>query len=289
MSSRTGKTMSHDISHLLSRLINGPIPLRQINFADAGTPAPAQATQVDFPRLEIVLEGMLLDSCIVGNAALMAQHDMLYVPAGGWTMPQWQTPVTTLSVLFGKQQLVFSVTHWDGVTLQNTARQHVTRRGPRIGSFLLQALHEMQMQPQQQQTARMVATALLSYCADLLGSQIQIASRSQALFAAIRSYIDENYVLPLSRESVAQVFIISPTYLSHLFQKTGTVGFTEYLNHTRLEHAKYLLKSNDLKVKEIAHACGFVDSNYFCRLFRKTTGLSPSEYRQRYHSELIGK
>ncbi|MGP3591306.1 helix-turn-helix transcriptional regulator [Vagococcus sp. WN89Y] len=277
--------MSHDISHLISRLINGPIPLRQVNFADASTPAPAQATQVDFPRLEIVLEGMLVDSCIVGDAALMAQHDVLYVPPGGWTLPQWQSPVTTLSVLFGKQQLGFSVSLWNGVTLQTLARQHVARRGPRVGSFLLQALHEMQMQPQQQQTARLIATGLLSHCADLLGNQTQTASRSQALFDAVRDYIDVNYALPLTRESVALVFLISPNYLSHLFQKTAAVGFSEYLNRTRLEHAKYLLKCYDLKVKEVAHACGFVDSNYFCRLFRKNSALSPSEYRRQYRTD----
>ena len=45
----------------------------------------------------------------------------------------------------------------------------------------------------------------------------------------------------------------------------------------------------DLKVKEIAHNCGFVDSNYFCRLFRKNTERSPSEYRRQYHSQLTEK
>ena len=96
------------------------------------------------------------------------------------------------------------------------------------------------------------------------------------MFEAIRVYIDEHYATPLTRESVAQAFYISPNYLSHLFQKTGAVGFNEYLTHTRLEHARQLLKGYDLKVKEVAHACGFVDSNYFCRLFRKT----PSVRRQ---------
>lgn len=76
----------------------------------------------------------------------------------------------------------------------------------------------------------------------------------------------------MTRESVAQAFYISPNYLSHLFQKNGAIGFNEYLNHTRLEHAKTLLKGYDLKVKEVAHRCGFVDSNYFCRLFRKKYG-----------------
>ncbi|MDF7729042.1 hypothetical protein PUR50_29460, partial [Enterobacter hormaechei subsp. steigerwaltii] len=85
---------------------------------------------------------------------------------------------------------------------QNLAKQHVARRGPRIGSFLLQTLNEMQMQPQEQQTARLIVASLLSHCRDLLGSQIQTASRSQALFEAIRDYIDERYASALTRESV---------------------------------------------------------------------------------------
>ncbi len=89
------------------------------------------------------------------------------------------------------------------------------------------------------------------------------------MIQAIRDYIDERYASALTRESVAQAFYISPT-ISHPFQKTGAIGFNEYLNHTRLEHAKTLLKGYDLKVKEVAHACGFVDSNYFCRLFRES-------------------
>ena len=209
--------MNYDVSHLLTRLISGQIPLRHICFATATGPAPASALQVDFPRLEIVLEGTLTDMGINGETSLMSEQDVLYIPAGGWNAPQWQKPVTMLSVLFGKQQLGFSVTHWDGAELHNLAKQHVARRGPRIGSFLLQTLHEMQMQPKEQQTARLIVASLLSHCADLLGSQIQTASRSQALFEAIRDYIDENYAMSLTRESVAQAFYISPNYLSHLW------------------------------------------------------------------------
>lgn len=277
--------MQYDITHILTDLIGGTTPLRQVHFANPALCAPELALQVDFPRLEIVLEGSVKDPA----ACVLQQGDVLYVPAGGWNDPQWHMPATTLSILFGKQQLGFSLLHWDGVDVCNLAKQHVARRGPRIGSFLLQTLHEMQMQPHEQQTARLVVASLLSHCVDLLGSQIQTASRSQALFEAIRVYIDEHYATPLTRESVAQAFYISPNYLSHLFQKTGAVGFNEYLTHTRLEHARQLLKGYDLKVKEVAHACGFVDSNYFCRLFRKNTERSPSEYRRQYHSQLTGK
>ncbi|WP_163504523.1 helix-turn-helix transcriptional regulator, partial [Escherichia coli] len=102
-------------------------------------------------------------------------------------------------------------------------------------------------------------------------------------------YIDLHFAEPLSRESVAQSFYLSPNYLSHLFQKCGPMGFNEYLNHIRLEQARMLLKGHDMKVKDVAHACGFADSNYFCRLFRKNTERSPSEYRRQYHSQLTEK
>ena len=278
--------MFYDINPLLSQIASGITPLQKIHFAVNHTPLPEMAFKVDFPRLEILLEGQLADAGLGDDAPCMNALEALYVPAGGWNFPQWQSPATTLSILFGKQQLGFSVQQWDGMRLQNLAKQHVARRGPRIGSFLLQTMSEIQMQPQEQQTARLIATSLVSHCADLLSSQIQTASRSQALFDAIREYIDTHFAEPLTRESVAQAFYISPNYLSHLFQKSGIMGFNEYLNHTRLEHARRLLKGYDLKVKEIAHACGFIDSNYFCRLFRKNTARSPSEYRRQYHSQL---
>lgn len=278
--------MYQDLSHLLSRLADGARPLGQILFASGRGAPPKLSWQVDFPRLEIVLEGECADAA---TDATLGENDVLYVPAGSWNLPQQRAPVTTLSILFGKQQLGFSVVRWSGETPQNLARQHVARRGPRIGSFLLQTLNEMQMQPGEQQTARLIVASLLSHCRDLLGSQIQTASRSQALFEAIRDHIDKHYASPLTRESVAQAFYISPNYLSHLFHKTGGPGFNEYLNYTRLEHAKTLLKGYDLKVKEVARTCGFVDSNYFCRLFRKNTERSPSEYRRHYHSQLSEK
>ena len=74
--------MNYDVSHLLTRLISGQTPLRHICFATATGPAPASALQVDFPRLEIVLEGTLTDMGINGETSLMSEQDVLYIPAG---------------------------------------------------------------------------------------------------------------------------------------------------------------------------------------------------------------
>ena len=136
--------MQHDITHILTDLINGTLLLRQVHFANPTSLSPELALQVDFPRLEIVLEGSVEDRAA---PVFLRQGDVLYVPAGGWNYPQWQTPATTLSILFGKQQLGFSLLHWDGVEVRNLTKQHVARRGPRIGSFLLQTLHGRECTP----------------------------------------------------------------------------------------------------------------------------------------------
>ena len=255
--------MLHDITSILTDLIAGTLPLGQVRFAPPTEPLPHPS-----PRLTIVPEG--------------ETHDAVFSSVGFIDDLQ---PAPLLSIIFGKQQLTLQVQRDANVLLQ----QQVARRGPRVGAFLLQTLAELHMQPDEQATARLVVLSLLSHCRDLLGSDIHTASRSRALFEAIRRYIEEHHASPLTRESVAQAFYISPNYLSHLFQKTGSVGFNEYLTRTRLEHARHLLKGYDLKIKDIAAQCGFTDSNYFCRLFRRHTERSPSEYRRQYHSQLTAR
>jgi len=152
-----------------------------------------------------------------------------------------------------------------------------------VGSYLLLSLNEVSLQPDPL-TARLVVAALLSHCREqLVGLEMRV-SRSRDLFLAVQDYLEENLSLPLTRESVAKRFHITPNYLSHIFQKSGSVGFNEYLTRVRLEKAKQLLRGYDLKVKEIAHNCGFVDSNYFCRVFKRYTERSPSEYRRHCRS-----
>ena len=89
-------------------------------------------------------------------------------------------------------------------------QQQIARRGPRTGAFLLQTLNELQMQPTEQDTARLVILSLLSHCRDLLGSDIHTDSRSRALFEAVRRFIDENHASALTRDSVAGAFLYFP-------------------------------------------------------------------------------
>ncbi|WP_297197526.1 AraC family transcriptional regulator [uncultured Pluralibacter sp.] len=270
--------MSDQIIALLRDIVAQQCRWR-VRFPTQNAGAPGLAMRVPFPRLEIMLEGEMCDLALGIDSPHLRAGQALYIPAGRWNLPQWRGPAVLLSILFGKQKLGFSLQRWDGQQMTSISKENVARLGPRVGSYLLMPLNELALLPAEP-TAQIVFAGLISHCCDQLTHLPTSLSKSEALLRAIQEYLQEEPGQPLSRESVARHFHITPNYLSHLFQKVGQTGFNDYLTGLRLEQAKGLLRGYDMKVKEIAHRCGFEDSNYFCRLFRRHTARSPTEYRR---------
>ena len=288
--------MDLSIEQILRQFTSKINSINKIYFANNALLAPVLSYQVNFPRIEIIINGQqeILWANDRGEqiSNTLYANDILYVTSNSWNKPLWHKPVTILSILFGKQQIGLSLLHWDGTQIIPKGQLNIARRGPRIGAFIIQAIAELTWhnQPSEQnQTAYFLIHSLLSSTLDLLNADIETASKTTSLFEAIRQYIDTHFREDVTRDFLAKMFYISPNYLSHLFQREGKIGLNEYLNQIRLEYAKSLLKNYNLNVKEIAHASGFKDSNYFCRIFRKKTERSPTEYRRQYHSKLSKK
>jgi YesN/AraC family two-component response regulator len=93
-------------------------------------------------------------------------------------------------------------------------------------------------------------------------------------------YINEHYMENLTLTSVAEKVGVTSAYLSTLFTQTLGYGFIDYLNKVRIERASSYLHNFQLKNYEIAYKVGFRDEKYFTKVFKKVTGLSPSEYRK---------
>jgi AraC-like DNA-binding protein/mannose-6-phosphate isomerase-like protein (cupin superfamily) len=74
---------------------------------------------------------------------------------------------------------------------------------------------------------------------------------------------------------------VSPNHLNRLLRQQTGLTFRQLLIQRRIELAKTLLRTGDAQCTEIAMSCGFGDSNYFARLFKRKTGLSPTEFRRR--------
>ncbi|WP_127586354.1 response regulator [Paenibacillus koleovorans] len=104
-------------------------------------------------------------------------------------------------------------------------------------------------------------------------------SHKRNIIDEIKAYIDEHFDEQLTLTSIADSFYLHAHYLSQLFKKKTGVTFLHYLTHVRMEQAKQQLVSTDLKVYEISRLVGYEDSKYFSKIFERTVGMKPSEYK----------
>ncbi len=95
----------------------------------------------------------------------------------------------------------------------------------------------------------------------------------------VLSYIDENYNKDLSITQLSKKFKINAAYLGQLFKNETGEMLTNYINKIRVEKAKNMLLTTTLKASAISERVGYQNTNYFYRVFKKLTGVSPSEYR----------
>lgn len=94
-----------------------------------------------------------------------------------------------------------------------------------------------------------------------------------------REYIDRNLYGELSLSSVADTLYVSSNYLSRIFKQEVGESFIEYVIRGKMQEAKRLLENSTYKVYEIANELNYRDVNYFTKTFKKTFGVTPSEYR----------
>lgn len=93
------------------------------------------------------------------------------------------------------------------------------------------------------------------------------------------AFIEANYAREITLRDVAKNVYLSPYYFSRLFrQKTG-MNFAKYLSLTRINAAKKLLAEGRLPIREIAAQVGYDDPRYFSTVFKRLTGVLPSEYQ----------
>lgn len=98
---------------------------------------------------------------------------------------------------------------------------------------------------------------------------------------AMLDYIDGHYGERLVIESLAERFEISPTYCSKLFGKELDTTFTAYLLEARMKAAMDMLKDTPLAIKDIVERCGYSDYAHFHKVFKRYTGITAAQYRQR--------
>ena len=106
-------------------------------------------------------------------------------------------------------------------------------------------------------------------------SQAETISTIRRIKKYVWTHISEDPTL----ETLSEVVFLTPNYISTLFKKETGISFKDYVTETKIQKAKELLKSNQLKIQDVAQAVGYHSTPYFSKTFKRVTGMYPSEYR----------
>ncbi|QHM69931.1 response regulator transcription factor [Mixta intestinalis] len=125
-----------------------------------------------------------------------------------------------------------------------------------------------------------VMSWLLTVSETIFDAAFKNASAGMDFVARAQFHIEKNIISNLTLDDIAAKSFVSPCYLSRAFKKTTGIGFSSYITHRKINMAKSLLQFSELKVNTIALELSWHDANYFCRIFKKETGIAPSDYRR---------
>lgn len=110
------------------------------------------------------------------------------------------------------------------------------------------------------------------------------SSGREDLAQMIHDYLKAHFAEDITLNTISRQFALSPPYIVTLFKKQYGTTVVEYLTDLRIDYACRALKHSDVAAAEIGSAAGYHDAAYFYRVFKKKTGLTPSQYRAKYRS-----
>lgn len=132
--------------------------------------------------------------------------------------------------------------------------------------------------------AKMLELIAVAYKYDLLTRQVREGREESGTVENLKKvlqYIGENYSSPLRLSELAELVNMNEQYFCRYFKKNIGKTITEYINVIRVEKAATALAETEDKIIDIAAACGFDNTGYFIRRFKKEKGMTPSEYRKK--------
>ena len=113
-----------------------------------------------------------------------------------------------------------------------------------------------------------------------VSSAVEPEKQEERTITGITRYLQEHLTEEISLTVLAGQFHLNPQYISQLFKSEIGVNFLAYLTNIRMERAKKLLLSTSLPIAEVAEQSGYGDYRVFTKVFKKSEGVTPSQYRR---------
>ena len=113
---------------------------------------------------------------------------------------------------------------------------------------------------------------------------LEVGKQSKATkdISFIKHYLETYYHESIQLEDLASMTHLSRFYISHSFKKEIGMSPMEYLIDIRIKESKILLRTTKYSISQVADIVGFTTPTYFSKQFRKSTGISPTDYREQY-------
>ena len=122
---------------------------------------------------------------------------------------------------------------------------------------------------------------MASFCCDYARYLTQLRKNvSGGVLLEIEKEVREHYSENLTLRDLGKKYFVNSSYLGQMFQKKYGQSFKDYLTSYRIEQAKEMLRSSDMRIAEIAENVGYKDSDYFLKKFIESNGCTPSKYRK---------
>ena len=111
----------------------------------------------------------------------------------------------------------------------------------------------------------------------------QLYKRDDITIKELQKYVEQHYDEALYIATLAKKFSISQRTLIRRFKSATGITPIEYIQRVRIEAAKRMFEKNTYNINEVILICGYQDGTTFRKIFKRLTGLSPSEYKQKYY------
>ena len=107
---------------------------------------------------------------------------------------------------------------------------------------------------------------------------VKAETKNKAI-SRVLAYIHENFQKDIDLNELAETAELTPAYLCILFKECVGMPYIKYLTAVRVDSAKQMLQ-NGQKAIRVSQEVGYSDYHYFCRVFKKCTGMTPNEYKE---------
>jgi len=181
-------------------------------------------------------------------------------------------PPRSTNELRDRKDLCFTIN-----TLLRKAAEHSGVHPVHIDSFSNRSLQQLEQLTSLEECRAFSRKLVRGYCG--LIQKYNLKAYSPPIRKAI-TCISTDLAADLSLKSLASQINVNASYLSSLFKKEMGIPLTEYVNRSRIGHAQILLLTSDLPLKAIALQCGITDMQYFSRMFKRITGVTPKAYQE---------